>query len=1071
MAKTKAKRLLSLLLSLAMLVSLAVTPVYAADVEDSSEPIASETGEATTETDPADETNGDSSAEADPVEEAGEDSVEETEAKEEETEETPAANNGISVASEEVDGDETTTYVASVGGTGYATLAEAIAAAEASETVKLLTDVDLSAAISSGKTMTLDLNGCTITNEGGGYLGWAGDTLEGEALTIIDSVGSGSMVNSGDYILRIVERGQVILNGGYIVNTTSDRYGAIYMRGTSVASSTKVTVNSGAVVTNTASSGYAIYCAGNCTVEVSGGRVSTGLDKNGKNVTGSSNGCAIYAYGASGSTVKEVKITVTSGEVTTGTASGQYAMYLRYDPTVEITGGTVSTASTSGYAIYKTSASGTITISGGAISATGASSCAIYSLGGTITISGGTISATGKSPSGQSKTIYMEYGTLTITGGTISANIPSGTGYAVYFGRQSTSNAEIGVLTISGGTISTAGAASNLYAVYVTGYSNRITATIEGGTISTDSASTGNSYPVYAYGTILNITGGVMQSANADVSTVTADGTSSSSSYYKAIVTISGGRVENAAGNNVVNCKTYASLSIIDGYFYGTDLDAVATQVEEYIPEGYITSQVSVEDANYETYVTVGEEPKYFTVVYGNTNRYTVVYEEDASYDLTQPYSEELGYGVSENCLYAGVYTDRYWYEPIDGTTELGDGLAFYPEADKTYYVKEISDDYLEVKCLYAWTDADGIVNLWPVTGIDDENYSEIGFIIDDDSTYTTGAIGETGTKLTDSSVAYAGTEIYSRLDIEYPGAEEGYESVHATCMNLFNVGGYLAVTQALDELLADYKDDIEQPVTMQAYYVTQDGVMVTGAWQRTITFTEDFSNFTYVDTKIGSTTSYPDDDATPVVLSLAVSDACVLTASVPEETTTYTITKYDGDNVSTQEVAEGDDVEITCTEKDGYLFGGWFMDESCTEAADFSNITGDMTVYAKYVSADYMQVKIVVQSTKGVAKTLRFIAAVDSKNYAKVGFKYEYNGTEETVEVTKYSTTASGYTAAKLFGGDVVTGSKLIYNDFSVSKISAGTEITVTPYWVTQDGTMVYGTARTVTFTGTTVQ
>ena len=55
------------------------------------------------------------------------------------------------------------TYVATVDGYGYTTLAEAIAAADG-ETVTLIADVTESVAIAEGKTVTLDLNGKTLKN-------------------------------------------------------------------------------------------------------------------------------------------------------------------------------------------------------------------------------------------------------------------------------------------------------------------------------------------------------------------------------------------------------------------------------------------------------------------------------------------------------------------------------------------------------------------------------------------------------------------------------------------------------------------------------------------------------------------------------------------------------------------------------------------------------------------------------------------------------------------------------------------------------------------------------------------
>lgn len=60
--------------------------------------------------------------------------------------------------------DDNCEHVAAIGDTHYATLADAIAAASAGDTVMLLANVTITANIEINKTLTLDLNGKTITN-------------------------------------------------------------------------------------------------------------------------------------------------------------------------------------------------------------------------------------------------------------------------------------------------------------------------------------------------------------------------------------------------------------------------------------------------------------------------------------------------------------------------------------------------------------------------------------------------------------------------------------------------------------------------------------------------------------------------------------------------------------------------------------------------------------------------------------------------------------------------------------------------------------------------------------------
>ena len=97
------------------------------------------------------------------------------------------------------------TYVATVDGYGYTTLAEAIAAADG-ETVTLIADVTESVAIAEGKTVTLDLNGKTLKNVEGKH------TIENYGtLTVI---GEGTVDNVSHGRGAVVNYGTAYLNGG-----------------------------------------------------------------------------------------------------------------------------------------------------------------------------------------------------------------------------------------------------------------------------------------------------------------------------------------------------------------------------------------------------------------------------------------------------------------------------------------------------------------------------------------------------------------------------------------------------------------------------------------------------------------------------------------------------------------------------------------------------------------------------------------------------------------------------------------------------------------------------------------
>ena len=57
-----------------------------------------------------------------------------------------------------------------------------------------------------------------------------------------------------------------------------------------------------------------------------------------------------------------------------------------------------------------------------------------------------------------------------------------------------------------------------------------------------------------------------------------------------------------------------------------------------------------------------------------------------------------------------------------------------------------------------------------------------------------------------------------------------------------------------------------------------------------------------------------------------------------------------EGSKVDFQTTADGKLVKPTDPTRDGYTFGGWYTDEACTQAYDFSTpVTADLTLYAKW--------------------------------------------------------------------------------------------------------------------------
>ena len=112
--------------------------------------------------------------------------------------------------------------VAAIGAIGYATLADAIAAAEDGETVKLLADVTESVTIAADRTLTLDLNGKTLS------AGKASEALTVTGHLTIDDTSaakSGRVVGDGRYAVYMNNRtahvGEAAVGGSLTLNAGS----------------------------------------------------------------------------------------------------------------------------------------------------------------------------------------------------------------------------------------------------------------------------------------------------------------------------------------------------------------------------------------------------------------------------------------------------------------------------------------------------------------------------------------------------------------------------------------------------------------------------------------------------------------------------------------------------------------------------------------------------------------------------------------------------------------------------------------------------------------------------------
>lgn len=166
---------------------------------------------------------------------------------------------------------------------------------------------------------------------------------------------------------------------------------------------------------------------------------------------------------------------------------------------------------------------------------------------------------------------------------------------------------------------------------------------------------------------------------------------------------------------------------------------------------------------------------------------------------------------------------------------------------------------------------------------------------------------------------------------------------------------------------------------------------------------------------------------------------------------------------------------ENTVPTKEGYLFGGWYQAESDEEPV--TNPEQGKTYYAKFVPENVLGIKaqvsntILADSTEQTA-AIRFVTTIDSVQYRKIGFLIQ-KGTGEQKEANVTNTVyESLYQVTDQSGtlGDtpeevspaIFDAASKYFKTYTIRKVpdsAYNTDITVTPYWITLDGTKVMGT------------
>ena len=423
---------------------------------------------------------------------------------------------------------------------------------------------------------------------------------------------------------------------------------------------------------------------------------------------------------------------------------------------------------------------------------------------------------------------------------------------------------------------------------------------------------------------------------------------------------------------------------------------------------------------------------------------------------------------VDSGYLYGGAFNDAACTMVYPFDTGVN-GKTFTPTEKAHYYVWEAPNKYLLPIDYDVWqhTGKDAareevhVTHMYMLAPVDRLNYQSVGFLVERDGVTTVTPSQSNGADIAYGVVnATKNGDFYDQVYVKN-GVLQSSQTGPVAEAN--RDAGYISMSELED---ANFFNNAGETVTFLPYWVTLDGVMVTGTTQSTCTNLGIGKNESYkwLDYREDPAALTADAHVTyaPAMKMLSFCKAAAFeTDPAVLEAQTVTITVNDNGSVTTVNLDKGDLTgKLTPAGADGKVFAGWYTDEACTVPADFSDVQSDMTVYAKYVSGAYLSVKYKQVGVFRV-RSVTLLSAVDSKDYQDSG--YIING--EQVSCTNYKNRYGIITARMIFGRDVSRSAQLMTYSYATTGLTKGDTIEIVPYWVTLDGTLVTGMARTLTY------
>ena len=370
---------------------------------------------------------------------------------------------------------------------------------------------------------------------------------------------------------------------------------------------------------------------------------------------------------------------------------------------------------------------------------------------------------------------------------------------------------------------------------------------------------------------------------------------------------------------------------------------------------------------------------------------------------------------VTPGYLYGGAFTDVACDAANVQTFTQGEtAINFTPIKGETYYIWEVNKNYLKPRAYVvsrhdpnAISDANGstlnVVGLYLTSSVDRNMYSEVGFTVD-------------GTNF-----ASDGGKVYDKVQAVYTDGSGVKEEMYVMDDGVWDVqalapdsrGGYVSICTV--SMNTFYKKSAESPLSYQPYWVTLDGIKVTGAYAARTCYYQGVGNG-----DIGISNCVDSDSAVSIYRAattntIGVESVAVLSAA-PET--------VQPEVPVTPEIPE------------------------VPEAPEMTLNSGAMYLRAQY-------------TYEMMTNTVRFISAIDVNECTEYGFVI--NG--EVVKCEEAAETVDGYDANYLFGGSV-NGAMLMSCNMLLDGLVDGMTLNVTPYYVALDGTtVVYGETRTLVY------